>query len=120
ICSCDDEREQEPVSIVASGTGNARFRHGGAPAHGLAFRMIDPFAPIVGGSRAAAGIREFARLAAGVNAPVLITGETGTGKGVLAAAIHQASSRAAQRFVAVNCAGVPESLFESEFFGHSR
>jgi DNA-binding NtrC family response regulator len=76
--------------------------------------------PIIGSSRAAAQIRDFARLAAGVDAPVLITGETGTGKGVLAAAIHHGSRRHRGRFVAINCAGVPESLFESEFFGHAR
>ncbi|CAN5644909.1 N/A [soil metagenome] len=76
--------------------------------------------PIIGASRAAAAVREFARLAAGVDAPVLITGETGTGKGVLAAVIHNGSRRARAPLVAVNCAGVPESLFESEFFGHTR
>jgi two-component system, NtrC family, response regulator HydG len=82
--------------------------------------MHDTFAAIMGTSAAAQSIREFAQLAAGVSAPVLITGETGTGKGVLAAAIHGASRRATARLVAVNCAGVPESLFESEFFGHAR
>ena len=82
--------------------------------------MSDAFAPTLGSSRAAAEIREFARIAAGVDAPVLITGETGTGKGVLAAVIHAASRRARSRLVAVNCAGVPETLFESEFFGHTR
>lgn len=82
--------------------------------------MTDPLGPVLGTSRAARAIREFAQLAARVDAPVLITGETGTGKGVLATAIHRASARAAARLVAVNCAGVPESLFESEFFGHSR
>ncbi|MEX1182829.1 MAG: sigma 54-interacting transcriptional regulator [Gemmatimonadota bacterium] len=76
--------------------------------------------PILGSSRAAGSIRAFARLAAGVDAPVLITGETGTGKGALAAAVHRQSRRAAAQLVAVNCAGVPESLFESEFFGHAR
>jgi DNA-binding NtrC family response regulator len=81
---------------------------------------MDEWGAIIGASRAAAEVREFARIAAGVDAPVLITGETGTGKGVLAAAIHGGSRRAKARLVAVNCAGVPESLFESEFFGHAR
>jgi DNA-binding NtrC family response regulator len=76
--------------------------------------------PILGASRAAAEIREFARIAAGVDVPVLITGESGTGKGVLAAAIHGASRRRERPLVDVNCAGVPETLFESEFFGHAR
>jgi DNA-binding NtrC family response regulator len=82
--------------------------------------MTLPLGPVLGTSQAAREIREFAQLAAGVHAPVLITGETGTGKGVLATAIHAASPRSAARLVAVNCAGVPESLFESEFFGHAR
>jgi two-component system, NtrC family, response regulator HydG len=82
--------------------------------------MQDLPGAIIGSSRAAAEIRDFARLAAGVDAAVLITGETGTGKGLLAAAIHGGSSRAHGRLVAVNCAGVPASLFESEFFGHVR
>lgn len=82
--------------------------------------MTDPLGPVLGTSRSARAIREFALLAARVSAPVLITGETGTGKGVLAAAIHRASPRSSARLVAVNCAGVPESLFESEFFGHAR
>ncbi|MBR9991398.1 MAG: sigma 54-interacting transcriptional regulator [Gemmatimonadetes bacterium] len=82
--------------------------------------MTDALGPVLGSSRAARAIREFARLAAGVRAPVLITGETGTGKGVLASAIHHGSARTNAQLVAVNCAGVPESLFESEFFGHSR
>ncbi|HSJ07774.1 MAG TPA: sigma-54 dependent transcriptional regulator [Longimicrobiales bacterium] len=82
--------------------------------------MHDLPGAIIGSSRTAAEIRDFARLAAGVDAAVLITGETGTGKGLLAAAIHGGSARARGRLVAVNCAGVPDSLFESEFFGHAR
>ena len=49
---------------------------------------------------------------------MLVTGESGVGKGLIAQALHAASARAAQPFVAVNTGGLSESLFESEFFGH--
>ena len=78
------------------------------------------FDSIIGNSRAAHAIRHFGARAAQVDAPVLLLGESGTGKGVLARAIHQASARSARPFVGVNCAAVPDSLFESEFFGHVR
>ena len=52
--------------------------------------------------------------------PVLLTGETGTGKGVLARAIHAASSRVCKAFIEVNCTGIPATLIESELFGYER
>ncbi len=61
-----------------------------------------------------------ARLVASSEASVFIHGESGTGKELMAYAIHKASSRASGSFIAVNCSAIPEALFESEFFGHSK
>ncbi len=61
-----------------------------------------------------------ARLVASSAASVFIHGQSGTGKEVLAQAIHRASPRADGEFIAVNCSAIPEALFESEFFGHAK
>ena len=63
---------------------------------------------------------EKARTAAESDSPVLVLGETGTGKELLARAIHAASGRAANQFIPVNCAGLPKDLVESELFGYRR
>ena len=74
-------------------------------------------ASFVGSSPAAAEVKRQARRAAQSHSPVLLLGETGTGKELLAHGIHAASLRAGQPFVSVNIAAVPDTLLEAEFFG---
>ena len=75
------------------------------------------FASFIGASPRCVAVKNKARRAARAASPVLILGETGTGKELLAHAIHAASPRAGGPFVAVNIAAVPETLLEAEFFG---
>jgi transcriptional regulator with PAS, ATPase and Fis domain len=63
---------------------------------------------------------DLARKAAKSNSTILITGESGTGKELFAHAIHGASLRLDKPFIKVNCAAIPETLLESEFFGHEK
>jgi transcriptional regulator with PAS, ATPase and Fis domain len=75
------------------------------------------FASFIGMSAAAVEVKRQARRAAQSSSPVLLLGETGTGKELLAHAIHAASNRAAGPFISVNIAAVPDTLLEAEFFG---
>ncbi|MFQ5695118.1 MAG: sigma-54-dependent transcriptional regulator [Terriglobia bacterium] len=78
------------------------------------------FEGVVAGSGAMRAVVERARVAAQSSAPVLLVGETGVGKEMLARSIHRASGRAAQRFVPINCAALPHDLIESELFGYRK
>jgi DNA-binding NtrC family response regulator len=78
------------------------------------------FGRCIGASTALERVLKQARAVADTNATVLITGENGTGKEILARAIHEESARAAATFVGVSCAALPETLIESELFGHER
>jgi two-component system response regulator HydG len=73
---------------------------------------------IIGRSKVLRDALEIAERVARADVPVLITGETGTGKGLLARTLHAQSDRAAGPFITVNCASLPEPLLESELFGH--
>src|SRR5262245_32490289 len=75
---------------------------------------------LVGSSASLKQILDQVRRAAPTSATVLILGESGVGKELIARAIHRASLRAKERFVQVNCAAIPEELIESELFGHER
>ena len=75
---------------------------------------------LIGSSPNFLDVVEQLRTVASVDCAVLIRGETGTGKEVIARAIHDASTRRKQRFVAINCAAIPAPLIESELFGHER
>jgi transcriptional regulator with PAS, ATPase and Fis domain len=75
---------------------------------------------LIGESRSMQKIFQIIRLVAARRSTVLITGETGTGKEVVARAIHMASNRCHQPLVAVNCGAIPASLIEAELFGHSK
>src|SRR5215831_7951468 len=75
---------------------------------------------LVGSSKAMQEVMRIVEMAAPSSASVLITGETGSGKEIVARTIHKLSPRAAGPFVAINCSAIPETLMESEIFGHER
>ena len=83
-------------------------------------RAVELFRSLVGSSPAIQRIRKLMTQVAATDASVLILGETGTGKEVVARNIHSASSRRGRPFVAVNCGAIPADLLESELFGHEK
>jgi formate hydrogenlyase transcriptional activator len=75
---------------------------------------------LIGSSTKFRAVLDAVNMVAPVDSAVLVRGETGTGKEVIAQAIHEASPRRNNRFVAINCAAIPAALLESELFGHER
>jgi two-component system, NtrC family, response regulator HydG len=75
---------------------------------------------VIGQSSAMRSVKNLVTRVADASTPVLLIGETGTGKGLLAHALHDQSRRASRAFVTLNCSAVPEQLLESELFGHVR
>ncbi len=106
------------LAIVRKAIENQRNRRAwAAHASREARRVVDPF---VGTSPAIRTLAQEAARVAAVESPVLIQGETGTGKGVLARWLHASSPRAADAFVDLNCAGLSRELLETELFGHEK
>jgi two-component system nitrogen regulation response regulator NtrX len=83
-------------------------------------RAVESRHEIIGSSPALRGVLEAVRRAAPTSATVLIRGESGVGKELVARMIHRNSLRARERFVQVNCAAIPDDLIESELFGHEK
>ena len=98
-----------PVSVSVS-----------APAPVLKEKEEEPLPGMIGSSPAMQEVYRLVRLVASRNTTVLITGDTGTGKELVARAVHMVSPRMRQPFITVNCAAIPESLLESELFGYAR
>jgi DNA-binding NtrC family response regulator len=83
-------------------------------------RQKGSFGQMVGQSRSMQEVYRWVELAGTSTAPVLVYGESGTGKELVARTIHELSNRRSKPFVAINCAAIPETLIESELFGHER
>jgi transcriptional regulator with GAF, ATPase, and Fis domain len=83
-------------------------------------REVVPLPGMIGSSRAMEQVYRLVQMVANRDTTVLVMGETGTGKELVAGAVHALSRRAKHPFVVVNCAAIPESLLEAELFGHAR
>ncbi len=102
-----------PIGVVASMRDITRE-------HELAQRLgeIEQFAGIIGRAASMQAVFQTIREVAESNVPVIIQGESGTGKELVASAIHNESPRRERRFVTINCGALPDTLLESELFGH--
>ena len=118
---------QSPPGLLAGAPLDAPLRHNAGYLEENATRpslkippRVEPLPGMMGNGPGLEQIYRLARLVSPRHTTVLITGETGTGKELVARGIHQISPRARSPFVVVNCAAIPEQLLEAELFGHAR
>src|SRR5215470_18656333 len=119
------DRPATPLSLVvpSSSTEAARREESNAMNRTGSLkevRSLHRFDGIIGESPALESVLRRAELVAATDSTVMIEGETGTGKELIADAIHNLSPRRHHNFIKLNCAAIPASLFESELFGHQR
>jgi DNA-binding NtrC family response regulator len=120
-------RDMELLNAVAQAMHHGRQRMPGThppaaatPAAEADRRSDSRFAEIVGHSAARRGVLQQVEIVAPTDATVLIYGETGTGKELIARALHHRSTRRTHPLVTLNCAAIPPGLLESELFGHEK
>ncbi len=111
--SCLHDEEGQPAGFIIILEDISVLKSAESKHHGLADET-----EILGHSPQMAKVFELMSVLARTDASVLITGETGTGKDMIAEALHESSQRARQPFIKVNCGALPEALLESELFGH--
>jgi DNA-binding NtrC family response regulator len=110
-------RETVAAACQEHRAGHQRVRSLAQPATP---RATDAFAAIIGRARSLRALLDTVQLVAASDANCLIVGENGTGKELIADALHASSTRASGPFVKINCAAIPEGLLESELFGHKK
>jgi DNA-binding NtrC family response regulator len=118
--STNDMASKSCVSAAANSEINSQAAKTGEEEPSLPQAEVEPLPGMIGRAESMRHLYRMARLVAGRATTVLITGPTGTGKELVARAIHQLSPRCSRPFVVVNCAAIPETLLESELFGHVR
>ncbi|OWY71312.1 hypothetical protein B7486_12015 [cyanobacterium TDX16] len=108
------------ANLAASGAYNASQHQQVVKENRGLKETLKVSSPIIGNSASLKQVTDMVNRVAGSNATVLLLGETGTGKEVTARQVHAASPRSERPFIAINCAALPETLLESELFGHEK
>lgn len=109
-----------PLSLSPDNSDASVIASGEIESSSLTVDEPNPFAHIVGQCDDMQDMFQLVARVADTDSTILLNGETGTGKGLIAKAIHQSSYRRNQPFVQINCGAIPENLLESELFGHVR